>query len=97
MANHDLSSATVCGPLMVMLVLARVSGITPTEVLLAPEIQAGIDPGVSGVFPVGVLLLAAELECRNAQAGEGERGLGCFGFGLAAQELLPTRWSWSPA
>ena len=51
------------------------------------EHQAGVDPGVSGALPVGVLLLPAELERGDAQVGEGKRGLGRFGLGLAAQEL----------
>ena len=46
------------------------------------ENQAGVNPGISRVFPVGVLLLPAELECRDAQVGEGEWGLGRFGLGL---------------
>ncbi|MGO9384824.1 MAG: hypothetical protein ACLP4W_22720 [Mycobacterium sp.] len=40
------------------------------------------------MFPIGVLLLPAELECRDPQVGEGERGLGPFGLGLEAQELV---------
>jgi transposase, IS30 family len=51
------------------------------------EHQAGIDPGVSGTLPIGVLLLPAQLERGDAQVGKGKRGLGCFGFGLAAEEL----------
>ena len=51
------------------------------------EDQAGVDPGVPRLFPVGVLLLLAELERRDAQVGEGQRGLGRFGLGLAAEEL----------
>ena len=51
------------------------------------EDQAGVDPGVSRAFPVGLLLLPAELQCRDAQVGEGERGLRRFGLGLAAKEL----------
>jgi hypothetical protein len=51
------------------------------------EDQAGVDPGVSRAFPVGLLLLPAELQCRDAQVREGERGLGCFGLGLAAKKL----------
>ena len=36
---------------------------------------------------VGVLLLPAELERGDAQVWEGERGFGCLGLGLAAQQL----------
>jgi hypothetical protein len=41
MANHDLSSATVYGPLIVMMVSRESPGITTTEVSLAPEVRRG--------------------------------------------------------
>ena len=39
------------------------------------------------MFPVGFLPLPAELERRDGQVREGERCLGCFGLGLAAEDL----------
>ena len=39
-----------------------------------------------GMLAVGVLLLPAELERGDAQIRQGERSLGCFGLGRAADE-----------
>jgi hypothetical protein len=51
------------------------------------EDQAGISPAVSHAVAVSVLLLFANLERGNAQVGQRQRCLGCFGLDLAANEL----------
>jgi hypothetical protein len=51
------------------------------------EHQTGVDPSSANPGPVGILLLLAELERGDAEVREGERSVGSFRFGLAAQEL----------
>jgi hypothetical protein len=52
------------------------------------EDQAGVDPSLSGVGTVGVLLLPTDPECGDARSGQGK---GCFrglGLDLPADELM---------
>ncbi len=52
------------------------------------EDQTGVDPAVSRVIAVGVLLLLADLQSGHAQVGQRQRSLRCLGLDLPADELV---------
>jgi hypothetical protein len=52
------------------------------------EDQAGIDPAITSAATIGVLLLPAGLECRQAQVGQRQRCFRGLGLNLAADELV---------
>ena len=81
MANHDLSFATVCGSLIVMVVSRESPDITPMRVLLAPEprgraLRRGQELGRLGEEPP---------DSGRDQSGSWQRGVrGQQGFAEAA-------------
>jgi hypothetical protein len=55
------------------------------------EDQASVDPDVSRMVTISVLLLLADLKRSDAQVRQRQRCLGCLGLDLAAGELLVHR------